>query len=82
VIETGKTCPRCSVIRKIQDEEKEDAKAEVTETQFQRLEALTSAARFLENPLRNWPDDGKPVPTDYINMAAFLSGLTGDSDGD
>lgn len=71
-------CPRCAVQKHAEDKVLEESKAEATELRMVRTEGLTAAARFLEDPKRDWPEDGRPVPSDYLNLAAFLSGEVDD----
>jgi hypothetical protein len=71
-------CPSCALRKQQEDRERDEAKREDTELQFQRLDAWKSAANLLESDDRGWNDDGRPLPTDYLNLAAFLSGMTGD----
>jgi hypothetical protein len=68
-------CPECAHKEGKREKVREIAKAEATERRFVRAEGLTAAARFLEDDDRSWPEDGRPVPSDYLNMAAYLSGL-------
>lgn len=71
-------CPNCSLRKQQEDKDRDEAKHEATELQFQRLEAWNSAAGLLEGSDRGWHEDGKPLPSDYLNLAAFLAGMTGD----
>lgn len=68
-------CPKCAREQDEVDKEKKAAEAEATERRFIRAEGLTAAARFLEHDDRSWSEDGRPCPSDYLNLAAFLSGM-------